>query len=110
MTIFHYFATLDESLEMLDDLCHSSLRVIVDRVYDEPAAPIHPRVTEALTSLLTDAPGFYLLGPFTTFPVQFTRLDAGPAAGQYVVDALTKGPVLQGLRGRANGRSGEEAE
>jgi len=102
MSAYYYAATHDESIAMLRDLCEQGFRVIPDRTLDAPAAVEYPRVTDELAKLLREGPGFYLAGEFTKFPVQVRRHEFGPAAGRYRVDALTQGPLLEGMLARDN--------
>jgi hypothetical protein len=101
--IFYYFATFNESIAALRDLCdQGGFRVIPGRTFDKPVAPEYEQVTDELVHLLREGPGFYLSGSFAKLPVHIKRLDQGPAEGRYMVDALTEGPVLQGLIARDN--------
>jgi hypothetical protein len=103
MRWFDYFGTFDESMAMVAELCASGLRVVAEpRAFDEPEAPAFAHVDAALRTTLRAAPAFYFAGAFTRFPVQFTRLESGVAAGKYVVDVLTQGPLLQALVARDN--------
>lgn len=87
---------------MLRDLCEQGFRIIPSRTFDEPVARECERVTDELVELLREGPGFNLAGEFTRFPVHLKRLDVGPASGKYIVDALTQGPLLEGLLARQN--------
>ena len=102
MPSFYYLATFDESVAVLDDLCEQGFRVIPGRAFDRPTAPEYDRVTDELLQLLREGPGFYLAGAFTERLVALRQLAKGPAAGKYVVDALTGGPVVQGVLARDN--------
>jgi hypothetical protein len=102
MPVFYYSATFDESIGILRNLCEHGFRIIPARTYDQPVATEYDQVTDELVEELREGPGFYLTGKFTRFPVRLMRLDAGPIAGKYVVDALTQGPVLEGLLARIN--------
>lgn len=101
MPVFHWFSTFDESLAMLGDLCADGFELVPDTRYDEPSATTFDRVTTALAATLKEGPGFYLRGRgWTHHAVQLTRLEAGPASGSHVIDALTQGPLLQGMCAR----------
>lgn len=103
MRWFDYYATFDESIAMLGDLCTLGFHVIVEpQLADEPKAQTFDRVTDELVAILRRAPSFYLSGAFTTLGVQFDRIKAGDAAGKYMVDQLTLGPILQGMVARIN--------
>lgn len=102
MPSFYYFASLERSLEMLDELCGLGFRVIPNKLYSEPQVKFYDRVDQELVGLLTEGPGFYLAGPFTLYPPSLRRLPSGPAEGRYLVQPLTQGPLLQGLLGRCN--------
>jgi hypothetical protein len=103
MRWFDYFATFDESISMVKDLCASGLKVIAQPdLFDEPDAPAFDQVDNDLMAMLKRAPSFYLSGQFTRFPVCFTQLKSGPAEGKYSIDFLTQGPLLQCLLARDN--------
>lgn len=107
MRLFEYFATFEESMSIVDDLCRQGFTIIVEpRLVDEPKARSFDHVTPELTAVLEQAPNFYLSGSFTTFPVQFERPREGAGAGKYMVDQLTLGPIMQGLVARINVVSG----
>jgi hypothetical protein len=99
---YYYAATHGESIAILRDLCEQGFRVIPDRTLDAPVAVEYPQVTTQLEELLREGPGFYLAGEFTKFPIQVRRHERGPATGRYTVDALTQGPLLEGLLARDN--------
>jgi len=101
MPSFDYFATFDESIEILREVCQAGNRIIaVPGLFDEPNAPTFNGVNETLISILKEAPGFFVAGPFTHHPIPFAQLKAGPNAGKYTIDVMTQGPVLQGLIAR----------
>jgi len=103
MRWFDFFATFDESISIVEDLCASGLKVIAQPdLFDEPHAPTFDKVDNDLVSMLKRAPSFYLSGQFTCFPVSFTQLKSGPAEGKYSIDLLTQGPLLQCLLARDN--------
>jgi hypothetical protein len=109
MRSFDYFATFDESLTILGDLFAQGLTLVAQpALFDEPKAPTFDSVSDELVEMLRYAPGFFLAGPFTKFPIQFTRLKSGPSAGKYAVDLLTQGPLMQGLIARINTVDGNE--
>lgn len=101
MTVFHWFSTFDESLAMLGDLCADRFELVPDMRYDAPSATTYGRVTTELAATLREGPGFYLRGEgWTRHSVQLKRLEGGPAAGSHIIDALTAGPLLQGVCAR----------
>jgi hypothetical protein len=108
MPAFYHCATFDESIAMLRDLCAQGYQIIAGGPYDEPSAPQYDRVTDQLLEQLRVGPAYYVAGSFTRFPVQLRRLDGGPAAGKCIVDALTEGPVLEGLLARVRTVDGKE--
>jgi hypothetical protein len=97
-----YFATFEESLEIVRALTAEGLQIIDPLLTDTPVARTFATVDEAVARHLARAPAFFLSGPFTRFPVPFRRLEAGEAAGKYSIDALTQGPLLKGLVSRIN--------
>lgn len=107
MAIFYSFSTFDESLAMLGDLAAAGFEILPDTLYESASARSFRAVDDDLVALLREGPGFYLRGDFTPHPVQFTRLASGAAVGQYVIDLMTQGPLLQGLCGRLNLVKGE---
>jgi hypothetical protein len=101
MPAFEYYATFDESISILRDVCEQGFRIIAEPgPFDEPKAPSFDSVTDTLVDLLKMAPNFYLAGSFTRFPVQFSHLKSGPAAGKYIVRFLAQGPLMQSIVGR----------
>ncbi len=109
MRSFDYFATFDESVTILGDLFAQGLTLVAQPApFDEPKAPTFDSVSDKLVEMLRYAPGFFLAGPFTKFPIQFSLLKSGPSAGKYVVDLLTQGPLMQGLIARINTVDGIE--
>jgi hypothetical protein len=109
MRSFDYFATFNESISILQDLCAHSVSVVAEpHLFDEPKAPTFDSVTDDLVQILKGAPVFYLLGPFTVFPLQFTQLKEGAGAGKFMVDELTQGPVMKGLVSRINAVDGTQ--
>ena len=101
MPNFVYFATLDESIAILRDLCALGLRVIVEAApADQPSLPVFETVTPELEALLAITPTFYLAGSYTRSPIQFMRLSDGDSAGKYVVNHLADGPIMQCRAGR----------
>lgn len=96
-----FYATFEESVAVLQDLCAAGFRIIPEPgPFDSPAAPEFSNVTDELVVIMNKAPTFYLAGPFTHFPIQFDRLPSGPAAGKYAVNPLVEGPVMQCSVGR----------
>ena len=109
MRSFDYFATFDESLTILGDLFAQGLTLVAQpALFDEPKAPTFDSVSDKLVEMLRYAPGFFLAGPFTKFPIQFSLLKSGPSAGKYAVDLLTQGPLMQVLIARINTVDGIE--
>lgn len=102
MNTFSYYATFDESLAMLADLCAAGLRVVPNRRYERNEAPAYDHVTDDLVAVLKEGPAFLLAGPYSRFPPQLKRLDRGPAEGSWVIDFMCQGPMLEGMLGRAN--------
>lgn len=101
MPSFVYFATFEESVRMLKDLCSAGFRIVPEPgPFDVPEAQVHATVTDALEAVLQDAPNHYLTGSFARFPVQFSRLASGAAAGRYAINLLAQGPLMQSLVGR----------
>jgi hypothetical protein len=103
MPEFEYFATFDESISILRDLCAQGFQVVAQpALFDEPAAPVFDQVNDELVRILKEAPGFYLAGSFTTHGVPYRQLKAGDAAGKFTIDIVTQGPLMQCLLARAN--------
>lgn len=108
MNNIDYFATFDESLEIVRALTAEGLTIIDPRVADTPVATTFATVDEPVARHLERAPSFYLSGSFTRFPVQFFQLKSGESAGKYAINAAAQGPLLQGLLGRINVVDGAE--
>ncbi|MBI5495954.1 MAG: hypothetical protein HY904_13095 [Deltaproteobacteria bacterium] len=88
---------------MTRGFCAGVLTVLAQpALFHEPHAPAFDGVSDELVAVLRQAPSFYLSGEFTRFPVGFTQLKSGPAAGKYSIDPLTQGPLLQCLLARDN--------
>lgn len=102
MNTIDYFATFEESLEIVRALTEEGLTVIDPRVADTPVATTFATFDDTLARHLERVPTFYLSGPFTRFPIAFFQLKSGEAAGKYAIDALVQGPVLKGLVSRIN--------
>ncbi len=101
MPSFDYYATFEESIEILQDLCVQGFQIIPEpSLFDEPRAPSFDSVTDGLVQLLKVGPSFYLAGAFTRFPIQFSHLKTGPSAGKYAVNLLAQGPLMQASVGR----------
>lgn len=97
MPAFPYYATLEDSLAILRELCDRGWRIIPDPgPVAEPHARAFDTVTDELAAILRGAPRVYLAGEFTRFPIRFNQTDAGT----YVIDPLVQGPVLQMIVGR----------
>jgi hypothetical protein len=103
MPSFHYYATFDDSILILRDLCDNGFRIVAEPApLDEPQSPTFDRVTDQLVGILKEAPVYYLAGSFTKFPVQHFLLSSGPAMGKYVINLLAGGPLMQSIIGRLN--------
>ena len=103
MPTFVYYATFDESISFLKELCAQGNRIIAELgPSEQPASPSFDSVTPELVAILKKAPNYFLAGPFTRFPVQYTHLKNGAAAGKYVIDFLSEGPLMQSIVGRVN--------
>jgi hypothetical protein len=97
-----YFATFEESLEIVRALTGEGLTIIGPLLSDTPTATTFATVDDTVARHLAQAPAFYLSGPFTRFPIPFFQLKSGEATGKYAISALTQGPLLQGRLGRIN--------
>jgi hypothetical protein len=107
MPSFEYFATFEESVGILRDLCEEGFRIVAEPGhFDTPKAPIFDSVTGELVDLLEKAPGFYLAGSFTRFPVQFSHLTSGPSSGKYAINLMAQGPLMQSMIGRVKSVDG----
>jgi hypothetical protein len=103
MPSFDYFATFDESIVILKDLCEQGFRIVAEPgPFEEPSAPTFEQVDDELVALLKIAPAFYFEGSFSRLPVQFIQLDSGEYEGKYVVDLAAEGPLFQALIARVN--------
>jgi hypothetical protein len=103
MNCIDYFATLDESLEIVGVLTKEGMTLTVEpQLADTPEAITFATVDDAVARILERAPVFYLSGPFTRFAVPFFQLAEGSAKGKYAIDADTQGPLLKGLASRIN--------
>jgi hypothetical protein len=103
MRWFDYFATFEESIAILQEICTSGLKVIAQPdMFDQPLAPMYDHVDGDLAAMLKQAPSFFLSGQFTRFPICFTQIKSGAAEGKFSIDFLTQGPVLQFLLARNN--------
>jgi hypothetical protein len=101
MPSFEYFATFDESISILRDLCEQGFRIVAEPgPFEAPEAPTFDSVTDELVDLLRVAPSFYLAGSFTRFPIQFTHFKTGASAGKYGINLLAQGPLMQSIIGR----------
>ena len=101
MSRIEYFATFDESIEILRALTAEGLRIIVEPQFAEtPHATTFASVDDTVTRILESAPGFFLSGPFTLQDVAFTQMSAGTAKGKYAINWLAGGPILQCLAAR----------
>lgn len=103
MKCIDYFATSEESLEIVRALTREGLTIIVEpQLSDTPQATTFATVDDALARILERAPVFYLSGPFTHFGVPFSQLESGEAAGKYAIAWHTQGPLLKGHTSRIN--------
>jgi hypothetical protein len=102
-----YFATFEESLEIVRALTEEGLTIIDPRVSDTPTATTFATFDDTVARHLEQAPAFFLSGPFTRFPIPFFQLESGEAAGKYAISGLVQGPVLKGRVSRINLVDGE---
>ncbi len=103
MNCIDYFATFEESLQIVRALTREGLAIIVEpRLADTPEATTFTTVDDALPHVLESAPGFYLSGPFTRFGVPFSQVKSGEAEGKYAIGWYTQGALLKGLASRIN--------
>ena len=102
MNNIDYFATFEESLEIVRALMAEGLTIVDPVLVDTPVARTFATFDDTLARHLERVPSFYLSGPFTRFPVQFSQLKSGTAAGKYTINDLAQGPLLQALVGRIN--------
>lgn len=103
MNCIDYFATFDESLEIVRMLTKEGMSIIVEpELADAPEPITFATVDDAVARILERAPSFYLSGPFTRFAVPFFQLEEGAAKGKYAIEAGTQGPLLKGLASRIN--------
>lgn len=103
MPLFAYYATFDESLDIVRNLCAEGFSIIPNSsVLDEPATRRFESVEDDLVDHFRKGPQFYIAGPFTHLPIHFKRLQTGPQAGKYLVDESTDGPLLQASIARVN--------
>jgi len=94
---FPFYATVEDSLVILRELCDRGWRIIPDPgAVAEPQARAFDSVTDELAAILRTAPRVHLAGEFTRFPIRFKQTDDGA----YVIDPLAQGPVLQMVVGR----------
>ncbi|MEO8845443.1 MAG: hypothetical protein ABI591_34135 [Kofleriaceae bacterium] len=101
MSQIEYFATFDESIEILRALTVEGLQVIVQPEFaDTPHATTFTSVDDTVTRILERAPGFFLAGPFTRQEVAFMQLSGGTANGKFAINWLAGGPILQCLAAR----------
>jgi hypothetical protein len=93
---FKYFATLEESLAIVGSLLDQELTVIAEpSPFERPDAPEFSEVNDELVRIVNLNPSFFLRGRFTRFQVAFLRCQNGPAAGKYLIDFITAGPLLR---------------
>lgn len=97
MASFEYYATFDESIEILRDLMNEhDLFVIPDRrAFDEPEAETYNTVNDALVAELRKRRAVFLGGNFTRNPMGVKKFNSGPYKGKYYVSEGIGGPVLQ---------------
>jgi hypothetical protein len=78
-----YYATLEESLAILDELCTQNYKVIAQPgFFDKPDAPVFERVDEQLREIV--------------------KISAGPNAGKYFINSGTQGPLIEMRLARVN--------
>lgn len=103
MPNFSYFATFDESIKILTDLCSQGFLIIAEPgPFDEPKAPSFDQMSDELVAIFKFAPVFYLAGDFTHFPTQFFSLKSGSAEGKYAINLEGQGPLMQSIIGRVS--------
>jgi hypothetical protein len=108
MPTFKYFATFDESMAVLRALFEQGFGAVVQPApFEIPQAPEFFEVTDEFVGIMKITPVFYLRGPFTKFPVQFLHADGGPAAGKYLIDPLSAGPLMQSMISRVGTMKGK---
>jgi hypothetical protein len=101
MSMIEYFATFDESIEILRALTAVGLQLIVQPEFaDTPNARTFTSVGDTVTRILERAPVFFLAGPFTRQDVVFTQLSGGTANGKFAINWLAGGPILKCLVAR----------
>ncbi|MEO8845445.1 MAG: hypothetical protein ABI591_34145 [Kofleriaceae bacterium] len=80
MSQIEYFATFDESIEILRALTVEGLRVIVElELANTPHATTFTSVDDDVVRILERAPVFFLRGAFTHNDVAFMQLSGGTA-------------------------------
>src|SRR5262245_9363678 len=103
MPSFNFYATFDESLDIVRDFCAQGLSIIpYSGLYDEAAAPRFESVSDELLRHFRTGPVFYIAGPFTHSPICFRQLKNGANAGKYRIDESSDGPLLQASIARVN--------
>ncbi|MEO8845444.1 MAG: hypothetical protein ABI591_34140 [Kofleriaceae bacterium] len=101
MSQIEYFATFDESIEILRALTAEGLQIIVEpELADTPHATSFTSVDDIVKGILALAPGFFLAGPFSRDDIAYSQLTGGTAKGKFAIDPLAGGPLLQCLAAR----------
>jgi hypothetical protein len=96
MPSFQYFATLEESLAILDDLAKNGFGLIPDPGgFAEPSAPSYDHVTDDARRILAQRRSAYLSHPSAKYPPGFFPLKTGPMAGMYAISPFDGGPLFQ---------------
>jgi hypothetical protein len=103
MRYLDFYATLDESLAILELFCAQGFQIIAEpELFDTPNAPVFARVDERLREIVKVGPGVYLSGSFTRFPISYLRIPDGEHAGKYFINSGTAGPIIDCLLARVN--------
>jgi len=103
MNCIDYFATFEESLEIVRALMKEGMTIVVElELAESPVATTFPHVDDTAARILARATSFYVSGPFTRFDIAFFQLESGSAKGRYAIDAEAQGPLLKGPASRIN--------
>lgn len=97
MPDFSYYATFDESINILRDLVEQcGVKLIPDLgAFPDPNAPVFDAVTNEVIEQLRRRRVVFLAGSFTRHPAKMRRLESGPNAGTYYISIPEGGPLLQ---------------
>ena len=96
MPEFRHYALWDEVLEMVRDVVetHSLLLIPEESVLSQPQLPKFDRMGPDVTERLAKFHVVQLEGPFTKYPLEFTKRTTGAAAGTYYASDIV-GPRLR---------------